>query len=396
MTEQGKGPIPSTVWFVFAVMVIGAIVCFGVALGVGKRLREQGPERNGNREGYMQVVKSAAEDDVKARAAFEAWMDAPADEPMVSGTDIVSVDAAGTPSSVPTSVPPSDTTSVPLDMPVVPNDVQAPTEVPPVAQPVKAEPFPTQTVSPLAVTPQPEQPVWQRNAVRVNVTPGAPVLAIVIDDMGGQMDASRRAVKELPAGVTLSFFPWSRPGIALAAEAKADGHEILIHMPMEALRHKDGVPDPGPDTLRVGMSPEEIDTLLSRNVARLADVAVGVNNHMGSRFTGWETGMRAVLTVLQREGMMFLDSKTSAPTAVGKASKGLELPVLERDIFLDHVSTPEAVRAELNKAVLQARKRGHALAIGHPLPVTLDVLREELPRIVSSGVVLVPATMLIH
>ncbi|TKW60752.1 MAG: divergent polysaccharide deacetylase family protein [Blastochloris viridis] len=391
MTDQGKGPIPSTVWFVFAVMVIVAIVSFGMALGMGKKLREQGPERNGNREGYMQVVKPAAEDDAKARAAFEAWMDAPANEPMVSGTDIVSVTE-----TVSASVPVSDVAGIPLDMPVVPNEVQAPTEVPPVAQPAKAEPFPTQTVSPLAVTPQPEQPLWQRNAVRVDAAPGAPMLAIVIDDMGGQMDASRRAVKELPAGVTLSFFPWSRPGIALAADAKADGHEIMIHMPMEALRHKDGVPDPGPDTLRVGMSPDEVDTLLSRNVARLADVAVGVNNHMGSRFTGWEPGMRAVLTVLQREGMMFLDSKTSAPTAVGKATKGLELPVLERDIFLDHVSTPEAVRAELNKAVLQARKRGHALAIGHPLPVTLDVLRDELPRIVSSGIVLVPATMLIR
>ena len=106
--------------------------------------------------------------------------------------------------------------------------------------------------------------------------------------------------------------------------------------------------------------------------------------------------MRAVLTVLQREGMLFLDSKTSAPTAVAKAGKGLELPLLERDVFLDHVSTAEAVRAELNKAVVQARKRGHVLAIGHPLPVTLDVLRDELPRIVSSGVVLVPATMLIR
>lgn len=389
MTEQGKGPIPTTVWIVFAVMVVVAMVSLVMALGMGKHLREQGPERNGNREGYMQVVKPAAED-ASGQAALEAWMDAPANEPMVSGTDIVS-----TTDMVSASVPVSDAAGIPLDMPVV-AEAQAPTEVPPAAQPVKAEPFPIQTVSPLAVVAQPDQPVWQRNAVKVDVAPGAPMLAIVIDDMGGQMDASRRAVKELPAGVTLSFFPWSRPGIALAKDAKADGHEIMIHMPMEALRHKDGVPDPGPDTLRVGMGPDEINTLLSRNVVRLMDVAVGVNNHMGSRFTGWEPGMHAVLTVLQREGMMFLDSKTSAPTAVGKAAKGLDLPVLERDIFLDHVSTPEAVRAELNKAVLQARKRGHAIAIGHPLPVTLDVLRDELPRIVSSGIVLVPATMLIR
>lgn len=392
MTEQGKGPIPTGVWLVLAVMVVGAVVAFGMALGVGKNLREQGPERNGRREGYVQVVKPSAED-VAGQAALDVWMGASAHEPMVSGSDVVTATAVPDPA--------------PLDMPVVPAVVsavmQAPapadvaTEVPPqAASRGQTEVYPLEEVAPLEVVPQPEQPLWQRNAVRLPVVPGAPMLAIVIDDMGGQMEASRRAVAELPASVTLSFFPWSRPGLELAREAKADGHEIWVHMPMEALPHKDGVPDSGPDTLRVGMEPAMIDEVLTRNVARLRDVAVGVNNHMGSRFTGWEAGMRAVLTVLQREGMVFLDSKTSAPTATARAAKGLELPVLERDVFLDHVATAAAVKAELNKAVLQARKHGRALAIGHPLPVTLDVLRDELPRIVSSGIVLVPATMLIR
>lgn len=383
MSSAGKGPVPAKIWLVFVGMVVGAVVCLLLALGVGRSLREQGPERGGNREGYMQVVKPPVEPEGDAEAQFDAWMQAPAGvaDTQVSGSDVVSA---------------SDTAEVPLDMPLTPADVSAPTEVPPAAQPVKAEPFPTREVSALSVVPMPENPLWQRNAATVEVAPGAPVLAIVIDDMGGQMDTSQRAVSELPSAVTLAFFPWSRPGIALAHTARAEGHEIMIHMPMEALPHKDGVPNPGPDTLRVGMTPEQVNTLLSRNIVRLSDVAVGLNNHMGSRFTGWEEGMRAVLTVLQREGMLFVDSRTSAPTAVGKASKGLDLPVLQRDVFLDHVATPEAVRAELNKAVLQARKRGAALVIGHPLPVTLDVLRDELPRIVSSGVVLVPVTWLVR
>jgi polysaccharide deacetylase 2 family uncharacterized protein YibQ len=169
----------------------------------------------------------------------------------------------------------------------------------------------------------------------------------------------------------------------------------MIHMPMEALPHGALVLDPGPDTLRVGMETAEIETKLRRNVAKLSDIAVGLNNHMGSRFTEWEPGVRAVLTVLQGEGMLFVDSKTAAPTATKAAASGLELPVLSRDVFLDHVPTPEAVKAELNKAVLLARKRGSAIAIGHPLPVTLEVLAKELPQIVSSGVVLVPVSMLV-
>jgi hypothetical protein len=117
---------------------------------------------------------------------------------------------------------------------------------------------------------------------------------------------------------------------------------------------------------------------------------------MGSRFTEWLPGMRAVLGVLQREGLLFVDSKTAAPTAVKAAAEGLALPVLTRDVFLDHEPNPVDVKAELARAVALAKKRGYALAIGHPLPVTLDVLAAELPAIVSSGVVLVPVTALVR
>jgi len=102
-----------------------------------------------------------------------------------------------------------------------------------------------------------------------------------------------------------------------------------------------------------------------------------------------------VMTVLQRQGMLFVDSKTAAPTATQAAKQGLTLPVLSRDVFLDHVADKGAIRAELLKAAAQARKKGAAMAIGHPLPLTLEVLAEGLPELVSSGIVLVPVTALV-
>ncbi len=367
-------PLPGRIWAILVIMVVAALLCLVLALLLGTRLRGMGAERGGAREGYMQVVKGGGpSEQQEAEAQFAALLEQPLGETSV--TEVVS-------------------DSIPMDMPLVD---MLPTEVPPA--PVATNPdqpaAKPQPLVPLPVTPMPEDPVWRRNAVSVPVAPGAPVLAIILDDMGGQMEASTRAVGSMPAGVTMSFFPWSKRGVELAHKAKADGHEIMIHMPMEAKPHAGVILDPGPDALKVGMSSEEIVERLRRNVLSLSDVAVGVNNHMGSRFTEWEPGMRAVLTVLQDEGMLFVDSKTAAPTAVKAASSGLDLPVLSRDVFLDHVPTPEAVKAELNKAVLLARKRGSAIAIGHPLPVTLDVLAAELPQIVSSGVVLVPVSMLI-
>lgn len=376
MTTSPRRPLPGRIWAVLALMVLCALACLVLALLLGTRLRGMGAERGGGREGYMQVVKGEpAADQLKAEAQLEALLEQPVGS--VSVTFGVSE-------------------SAPMEMPLLD---MLPTETPPVAQLATVSPaqpaVQPQALVPLEVKPLPEDPTWRRNAIRVPVAPGAPVLAIILDDMGGQMEASQRAVATMPAGVTLSFFPWSRPGVELAHRARVEGHEIMIHMPMEAKPHGANVLDPGPDALKVGMGSDEIEERLRRNVANLADIAVGLNNHMGSRFTEWEPGMRAVLTVLQDEGMLFVDSKTAAPTAVKAASRGLDLPVLSRDVFLDHVPTPEAVKAELNKAVLLARKRGSAIAIGHPLPVTLDVLAAELPQIVSSGIVLVPVSMLV-
>lgn len=383
-----------------AAFVLLALLCLMLALVLGTRLRALGPERGGGREGYNQVTKpeGAADNGVavpeskESEAQLAALMDGQGAF-AVSGTSATSTAPGKVPTNISNSAAVPSETAVPMEMPEM-----QPTELPPVAVSTVAPPLPKAEVAPLKVTPMPDAPRWQKNAVQVEVAPGAPMMALVIDDMGGQdgfqMEGSRRAVNELPNGVTFSFFPWSPHGVELAHEAHGKGHEIMIHMPMEALPHGNLILDPGPDTLRVGMPPEEIEKLLSRNIDNLSDIAVGMNNHMGSRFTEWTPGLRAVMTVLQAHGMLFLDSKTAAPTATKEASAGLTLPVVSRDVFLDHVPTPEAIRSELTKAMLLARKRGSVIVIAHPLPTTLNVLQEELPQVVSSGIVLVPLTML--
>lgn len=364
MTDQpqgGPGPIPGWVWGVLSVMVVAALVCLALAIGLGRSLRQAAPEHS-EAVGHQIVRKSMQAPVEPGPEAASAGPVAPMEFPDLGG------DLSG-----PTEVPPAEA-------PVSPSAVQAPEEVSPAAA--------------LEVQPLPQVLRWQVNAVSVDVPEGAPKLAIVIDDMGGIMDTARRAAR-LPAGITLSFFPWSAPGVELARQAHAAGHEIMIHVPMEAQLHGTQVMHPGPDALTVGMAPAEVARVLEKNLVPLKDVAVGINNHMGSRFTEWQPGMRAVLTVLQREGLLFLDSKTAAPTATQAAAQGLDLPVVTRDVFLDHDPAAAAVRVELNKAVALAKKKGAALAIGHPLPQTLDVLEAELPAIVSSGVVLVPVTQLL-
>jgi hypothetical protein len=67
---------------------------------------------------------------------------------------------------------------------------------------------------------------------------------------------------------------------------------------------------------------------------------------------------------------------------------------LRRDVFLDVVSEPDAVRRALEQAVARARTQGSAVAIGHVHPLTLELLAVELPRIAGEVKLVRPSQLL--
>ena len=64
----------------------------------------------------------------------------------------------------------------------------------------------------------------------------------------------------------------------------------------------------------------------------------------------------------------------------------ISLASVSRDVFLDDERTAEAITRQLKIAIELARKQGSAVMIGHPYPVTLDVLERELPRLKAQGI----------
>lgn len=272
-----------------------------------------------------------------------------------------------------------------------PSAVTAPTAASPTAQP-------TPETSPTAIAPV---PAWKAHAQPTPAIPvGNTMLAIVIDDMGVDDAHTRQAMEQLPTAVTFAFLPYGRNSRQLAATAHSNGHEILVHLPMEALARANGetAPSPGPRALMVNDDAATRADNLARNIAALSSVAVGVNNHMGSRFTQWEEGMRDVLLTLEAEGLLFLDSVTTAHTATRAAARNADvygIPLLRRDVFLDDKPTPEEVARQLMRAVAMSKQKGHAIAIGHPHPATLAVLGQMLPLLEQEGITLVPLTSLI-
>lgn len=216
-----------------------------------------------------------------------------------------------------------------------------------------------------------------------------PEIAIVIDDMGLNISGSERAMR-LPAFITLSFMPYAPQLRRETAQARTDGHELLLHMPMEPL----GNYDPGPGALLVDLPPAEIRARFEAGLDSFTGFD-GVNNHMGSKFTAWPDGMEIVIDELQKRHLFFLDSRTS-PKSVGESiAREHGLPAIARDVFLDDDLTSDAIKKQLAETERVAQRKGFAVAIGHPHDVTLEALEEWIPEAEKDGFEFIPVKNLI-
>ena len=231
---------------------------------------------------------------------------------------------------------------------------------------------------------------WRRNALPFTDLNSRPLVAVVIDDVGLDRPRSRRAW-ELPGPLTLSFLPYAKDLAEQARTAHGRGHELMLHLPMEP----NGRNDPGPNALLVSLSDAE---LRQRTNAALDsfDGYVGVNNHMGSRFTAFRPGMETVLRLFRSRGLMFLDSRTTAQSVGDQVAQEMGLPSIVRHVFLDDDESLDAVRRRLAETEAVARRQGFVVAIGHPHEATLQALADWLPKLQAKGFALAPSSAVLR
>jgi polysaccharide deacetylase 2 family uncharacterized protein YibQ len=122
----------------------------------------------------------------------------------------------------------------------------------------------------------------------------------------------------------------------------------------------------------------------------------GINNHMGSLLTRHPGAMGWLMEEMQTRGQLyFLDSFTTHRSVGLIVAREQGIPALKRDVFLDRIATPDAIKREFERLIATARQRGFAVAIGHPHPATLAFLEQRLPGLVDQGVELVSVESLL-
>lgn len=211
---------------------------------------------------------------------------------------------------------------------------------------------------------------------------GRPTVSLIVGGLGLNAVTTRAAIERLPADVTLSFVPYAEGLQGWINLARAQGHEVMIEMPMEPT----GYPniDPGPYTLLASATPDDIAAKMSWLLSR-ATGYFGVGNYMGDRFVTSDTGMTAFLGALRQRGVAFIDDGTARrrPGAWSRASA---------DAVVDETQTPGAIVAALNGLEAAAKTRGSALGTGFAYPVTVEAAARWTAGLDARGLQLAPAS----
>ncbi|MEG3637988.1 divergent polysaccharide deacetylase family protein [Magnetococcus sp. PR-3] len=216
-------------------------------------------------------------------------------------------------------------------------------------------------------------------------------IAVIIDDLGYNGSVGRGIVR-LPADITLAVLPGGPYSRQLVNMADKKGQEIILHQPMQPK----GYPrvNPGPGALLEGMEPDEVTEILNKNLKAFPEV-VGINNHMGSALTENRKVMNAVMKVLVRRELYFVDSRTSPRSVAYRSALAHGVPRAKRSVFLDNKRTVEAILKRLKETERIALRTGSAIAIGHPYGVTLKALKQWLPGLQKRGIMVVRASSLL-
>lgn len=215
-------------------------------------------------------------------------------------------------------------------------------------------------------------------------------VAIIIDDLGQQRIAGLQAL-ELPGPVAVAFLPNTEFAAAQARLAHERDKEVLLHLPLQP----GGGAKAFPTAINTATDHQQLRDYF-RDSLESVPYAVGVNNHQGSLLTQMPQPMNWLMEEFSlHPGLYFIDSRTTASSIAFRVARQHGVPAAERGVFLDSNRGVAAVRASLRELIDKARHDERALAIGHPYPETLAVLKEELPKLASQDVDLVAPSELI-
>jgi polysaccharide deacetylase 2 family uncharacterized protein YibQ len=215
-----------------------------------------------------------------------------------------------------------------------------------------------------------------------------PPVVIIIDDFGQISGDLLNAFLDLPKEVAFAILPdLSNTENTSKLANKAD-HEVLIHIPMQA---ENSSANPGKRYIKSKMDADEIRSMIADFHQQIPH-AIAANNHMGSATTAELSTMNSVLETLDKLDLFFVDSATTAKSAVPTVAQNLGQKTLKRDVFLDVPDNSETTIVDkINGLSRYKGRREPIVVITHcHNKDKLEALKKFIAQIESMGIKLIP------
>ncbi len=207
-----------------------------------------------------------------------------------------------------------------------------------------------------------------------------PKIALVFDDLGESL-SDLKEVYSLGIPLTISIIPDLRFSKNIAHIGHRCGFSIFVHLPLEP---EDNAYYKKADYEFIRSElPKREAILLTRQYLNSIRIAIGVNNHMGSKATRDEKLMRIVMNELKMRGLMFVDSRTAVKSVAYKIAQDEEVVSGYSEGFLDPVDDKKVIKDQMFKFIKKAKEKGKIIIIAHPRDNTIEFLESELPDILK-------------
>jgi polysaccharide deacetylase 2 family uncharacterized protein YibQ len=228
--------------------------------------------------------------------------------------------------------------------------------------------------------------VYARPSNYAAATQGAPPrVAILVTGFGLGDGPPQSALKGLPVQVSVAYGAYGRSLQDAVAAARADGHEVLLQIPLEPQNYPSV--DPGPHTLTTTLPAADNIKRLQWLMSRYTGY-VGVTNHMGAKFQASAESIGPVLEELKRRGLLYVDAEATKDSPTEKTAKAIGLDYFAVNVQIDAGDTAQQL-AKLEQA---AKERGAAIGVVRLKPATAKQIADWAAKLQGKGIVLVPVS----
>lgn len=211
-------------------------------------------------------------------------------------------------------------------------------------------------------------------------------IAIVVGGLGLSQTGTQNAIRTLPGEITLAFAATGNSLSRWMQEARRNGHEILVQLPMEPFDYPSN--NPGPSTLLTQANVKE-------NIANLHDAMgkitnyTGVMNYLGGRFLSDADALEPVLRDIAGRGLLFLDDGSSAQSLTEKIAKPLQLPHGFADLTLDGQLDKVEILKKLDELERIAQRKGFAIGSASAFDESVEAIQQWVGEVGNRGIEIV-------